>query len=495
MEDTTATSNNRTNAHRLSTGTTKLSSSTGDTVSSSLVYHCKAVRDSNSSAYLKYGWKSFRPDALQRLNTPGWFVTFLCSFILTQGMMVNGLKSVVISTLEKRFDFSSTQVGIISSTNEVSVAILGVYVSYFGAQGHRPKWLARAAILVSAGGMMFSLPHFIAGRYQTGATEFSKQQLICNAKQLNSLSESCAVSSHSSNLPIFLVFLAAQVLIGAGMSPIFTLGTAFIEESVYARMCPIYLGIMYSTAALAPAIGFFVGGACLNFFVDFGVKTSLRPEDPGWVGAWWMGFLLCSVMAIVCAGPLFGYPKELPGSVAKVKETVALGDHGNFEEDGNNPEAPNALCEATSSRRISHDNNIPDTSTGAWLLKLRLLPAALFQLLCNLTFVFDIMAMALEKLLIFGLGLFLPKLIESQFNVTASMSSIYTGLTVVPGIAGGTLVGGYLSARMNSDPVKNVKFAFMVTLVTMAACGSLVIGCPNQKIAGVTEPYLGLGNE
>ena len=68
--------------------------------------------------------------------------TVPCSAVrFIQGIVINGLINVVISTLERRFDLPSTKTGLISSTYDISTAILVVFVSYYGEKRHKVRWL------------------------------------------------------------------------------------------------------------------------------------------------------------------------------------------------------------------------------------------------------------------------------------------------------------------------------------------------------------------
>ena len=40
-------------------------------------------------------------------------------------------------------------------------------------------------------------------------------------------------------------------------------------------------------------------------------ETDLTPRDPRWVGAWWLGFIICAGCAIVWAVPLAFFPPML----------------------------------------------------------------------------------------------------------------------------------------------------------------------------------------
>ena len=77
---------------------------------------------------------------------------------------------------------------------------------------------------------------------------------------------------------------------------------------------------MYSMSALGPAIGFLMGAGFLSFYVDPGYKPAgLDDRSPGWVGAWWIGFVLCGFLALFAGIPLMMFPKELPGILREAK--------------------------------------------------------------------------------------------------------------------------------------------------------------------------------
>lgn len=39
----------------------------------------------------------------------------------------------------------------------------------------------------------------------------------------------------------------------------------------------------------------------------------MTPDNPHWVGAWWIGFLAGGAAALLVAFPILGYPRQLPG--------------------------------------------------------------------------------------------------------------------------------------------------------------------------------------
>lgn len=118
----------------------------------------------------------------------------------------------------------------------------------------------------------------------------------------------------------------------------------------------------------------------------------MTPESKVWVGAWWLGFFIFSFICILIAIPLIAYPKRLPGSEKLKKSSEAY----------RNQQSPA-------------------------FTKLHEIPKAIFLLMKNPTFLFLNLAGATEGLIISGFAVFLPKLIENQFSVTAISAAFLMG--------------------------------------------------------------------
>ena len=51
--------------------------------------------------------------------------------------------------------------------------------------------------------------------------------------------------------------------------------------------------------------------------------TDLKPSDPMWLGAWWLGMLILQVFTIIFSIPLFFFPKRLKPAKPTVDELQA----------------------------------------------------------------------------------------------------------------------------------------------------------------------------
>lgn len=71
------------------------------------------------------------------------------------------------------------------------------------------------------------------------------------------------------------------------------------------------------------------------------IETDLTPEHPRWIGAWWMGFLICSIINFAICIPTSMIPKNLrpirgSSSVAATTSNAKIdtGEEGEEKEEG-----------------------------------------------------------------------------------------------------------------------------------------------------------------
>lgn len=63
-------------------------------------------------------------------------------------------------------------------------------------------------------------------------------------------------------------FVIGQILIGAGIAPLFTLVPAYIDENVQPKSMPIYIMVWYCNLLLAPVFGMTSAGFFQGFYID-----------------------------------------------------------------------------------------------------------------------------------------------------------------------------------------------------------------------------------
>lgn len=222
-------------------------------------------RQSLSDPDIRCGYFKYSPDFLQYWNNPKSLLFFLCCLSMVQGFVVNGINNVNTSTIERRFELPSSRVGTISSAYDVSAAILGIIISYFGSGRNKPRLIASAAVVMSVGSFLMALPHFTTGPYQWGQNTVEK----CRDP---SVEPQCASNVDLQNY--LYVFILGQALHGVGGTTLYIVGVALLDDSVPASSSPMYVGVLYAFATLGPALGYIIGGQFLNIYVDYHVSGS-----------------------------------------------------------------------------------------------------------------------------------------------------------------------------------------------------------------------------
>ncbi|XP_069740213.1 solute carrier organic anion transporter family member 4A1 [Narcine bancroftii] len=400
----------------------------------------------------------FKPKFLQVFNTPIGILVFLCCASFLQGMIVNGFINTVITSIERRFDLRSYHSGMIASSYDIAACICLLFVSYFGGSGHKPRWLGWGVLIMGLGSIVFSLPHFISGHYEVDSTEDSS---LCNSDK-----DSPCLEGSSSYSNYRFLFMLGQFLHGIGATPLYTLGVTYLDENVMSNHAPVYIGIFYTAAIIGPAAGYLLGGFFLQLYTEVNTKVNLNPENPLWVGAWWIGFLVGGAAAFLVSFPICAYPRQLPESqrylAMRVSEAHQLKD---------------------GSQQTALEPNFGKT--------LRDLPRSAVLLLRNPAFVFLCLSGATEATLISGMSTFGPKFLESQFGMSSSQGATLFGYLVVPAGGGGTFLGGFFVNKLKLRCAGIIKFCITCTVLSLLAIFIVSINCPNMPVVGITSTFNG----
>jgi organic anion transporter 3A len=273
-----------------------------------------------------------RPQCCQPWANIKFFIFVLCSLSTVSGTLVAGYVNSVITTIEKRFEIGSSYSGLIAASVEIGCLVAVIFVSYLGGRRHIPKWIGVGTLVQATGALLFSLPHVLADSYTIsgGLNSNNTKDNICKVSQ-SGQTEPC-VGKASGNFGYVTILVLAQILMGSGVTPLYTLGTTYIDDHVTKEEAPVYIAFIYATGALGPVLGFALGALMLQFYVDaFKFDWSvlkLTTLDSRWVGMWWGGFLICGVLLLLVSIPFFAFPKSL----TREKEKLALAKQANLED-------------------------------------------------------------------------------------------------------------------------------------------------------------------
>ena len=61
-------------------------------------------------------------------------------------------------------------------------------------------------------------------------------------------------------------------------------------------------------------MGFILGSFCTRLYADLSIDPQISPNDPRWVGAWWLGLVIVSPLLMLASIAMFCFPKQLNNS-------------------------------------------------------------------------------------------------------------------------------------------------------------------------------------
>lgn len=414
------------------------------------------------------------------------FLVSECALMLAQGTVGAYLVSV-LTTLERRFNLQSADVGVIASSFEIGNLALILFVSYFGARGHRPRLIGCGGIVMALGALLSALPEFLTHQYKYEAGEIrwgAEGRDVCAANGSGGHQgpdPDLICRSRTATNMMYLLLIGAQVLLGIGATPVQPLGVSYIDDHVRRKDSSLYIGILFTMLVFGPACGFILGSFCTKIYVDaVFIDTSnldITPDDPRWIGAWWGGFLLCGALLFFSSLLMFGFPQSLPlHSDPALESEQAMLPEREYER----PKPSNGV--------LRHPLE-PDSSASC-CQQLRVIPKVTKHLLSNPVFTCITLAACMEIAVVAGFAAFLGKYLEQQFNLTTSSANQLLGMTAIPCACLGIFLGGLLVKKLSLSALGAIRMAMLVNLVSTACYVSfLFLGCDTGPVAGVTVPY------
>ena len=435
-------------------------------------------KNNTSKEDLRFGLGRYRPPWAQFMMKPPLFMFFFASYIFFRSLATSGYLPAVLTTIERRFNFNSTEAGLIIASYDIGSLLAVIFVSYYGGKGHRIRWIAFGALLCGAVTIVFALPHWLSDTFEyqksliSGDIELADvEKFLCQVNRTQTINDivQCSESdkliaedvSKTDKSRFLANFMICNLLIGLGSSPINTLGTSFIWDNI--RNAHIYVGIVYVSGAVGPAIGFLVSGGLLRVYIHPDKDSILEVDDENYMGAWWLGFVVFGVVVILTALPLFLYPSKLQ------EEEESNSDNSPDQQEETRREKPSGM---------SYGESLWD------------IPKTIWRLVKNPIFLLVTLSATCEFTIIQAFMKYIPKYLASQFSIAAYQSAILAGAIVVPAAGIGIVGGSIIIKKFSIGPTGCTKFILVTSMVALLFfIPTLFFSCKTQEIAGLSTEF------
>ncbi|XP_054447348.1 solute carrier organic anion transporter family member 1B3-like isoform X2 [Pteronotus mesoamericanus] len=393
-----------------------------------------------------------------------------------------------ITQIERRFDLSSSVVGLIDGSFEIGNLLVIIFVSYFGSKLHRPRIIGIGCLIMGTGSIVTALPHFFMGYYR-----YSKEAYINPSENSIPSLSTCLINQsvllnktspereekgweNESDTYIWIVVLMGNLLRGVGETPIQPLGISYLDDFAKDRNSSFYLGVLFAIAMIGPVLSFTLGSLFAKIYVDVGYVdlSSIRitPKDSRWVGAWWLGFLFAGLLSIISSIPFFFLPKNLDKLPKERKASASL-HMLKINEERSQVASP-----------TKHRKNVTGNIT-SFLQSLK-------SILTNHLYILVLFMTLMQSSAYIGIITYILKYMEQQYDKSASESNFWTGTVAIPSVAVGMFTGGYIIKKFKFTLLGVAKYLLCINILsTTITLLNLALFCESKSVAGLTLTYDG----
>uniref|UniRef100_A0A8C8SVB4 Solute carrier organic anion transporter family member n=1 Tax=Pelusios castaneus TaxID=367368 RepID=A0A8C8SVB4_9SAUR len=406
-------------------------------------------------------------------RTPCLFYIF--KPILGSKSMSGAYLKSMLTQIERRFNIPASLVGIINGSFEIGNLLTITLVSYFGAKLHRPRLIALGCTVMSFGCLLISLPHFLMERYQYETILLPlENSLSSNSMCLINQSQS---STHMEKQPagceqkfgslMWLFVLIGNIIRGIGETPIVPLGISYVEDFSKAENSPLYIGKSL-TAVIGPFLGFMLGSYCAQLYVDQGFidieKVTITLTDARWVGAWWLGILICGSVSFLAGIPFCFLPKSLSKEGQTSDTELSSKTKTSLLQERGENQSKQKMDEITKGKSLFY----------------------------NPVYMLFVCITVIQFSAFNGMISFMPKYVEQQYGKSASEAIFLIG-TLPLFICIGYFLGSLLMKKFKVNTVQAANIAFWISLIEyLIYFAAYFTVCENSPVAGLTVSYEGI---
>lgn len=231
-----------------------------------------------------------------------------------------------------------------------------------------------------------------------------------------------------------------------------------------------------------------------------GNPSSLAPGDPQFIGAWWLGTLVVGISLLFVSLPMMAFPKKLsrpdPSSYCHKQQQISLKEQqvslvGNSNCNNSNQErgvegsTTSGLVNEVTTGKCKNNRN-ENRKIKSKRPSLKGFPSAVKRLLTNEILLYRAVSSVLHILPIAGFYTFLPKYLESQFQLTSAQANVISGIAGILVMGFGIFSSG-LFIRKYKPSAKFVAawIALAALLYAIGMTCLMWLGCPSTSIEGL----------
>ncbi|XP_055304286.1 solute carrier organic anion transporter family member 74D-like [Sitodiplosis mosellana] len=413
---------------------------------------------------------SWHPQWMQKFAKTRWFIV-VYALLGTIQSASSTYFVITLTTIERRFRIPSQTTGIILSGNEISQILLSLILTYFGGQKNSPKWMSWGIICSALSCFILASPHFIYGAGEE-ALQYTEQNYLLSNQNVSSEIVSQPVNPKNNKLchnsgktgedsdcdeefsyvPLILIFLS-QFVLGIGNTLYYSLGPAYIDNNTKQHNSPLMLSYAYSMRIFGPVIGYCFAYVILRVYIDPTLTPLISKDDPRWMGAWWLGWIMVGCSMFVFALLIGLFPKSFKK-----------------EENQGKPGADSEKCD----KNGKTEEKIEVKENG----ELKEFPKAIWRLITNKLLMLNSFSSVFYILSFSGPVTFMGRQMEVQFNKTSAGGSIFTGPLTMVGMAIGILLSGFIMTKYRPRSSYVFFWSLIVGLISMFGTLSYTqLGC------------------
>lgn len=82
----------------------------------------------------------------------------------------------------------------------------------------------------------------------------------------------------------------------------------------------MYIAAMQCSRLIGPASGFLLSAYCLSWYENPLIDPGFGRQDPRFIGAWWISFIIVGFLLLSVSLPLFAFPVEVKNATVKAAD-------------------------------------------------------------------------------------------------------------------------------------------------------------------------------